>query len=173
MRDEFVFRVFDKHINQLQEVLTTVNESSNTPSDIAIFAGGCFWHMEDTFQKLDGVSSVYTGYTGGHDINPTYKKVVSNTSDHLEGVEVHYNPSLITYDELLQIFWRKVDPTNADGHSAIFYTSLKQKELAEASRKELDSSKRFQKPVVMKIAAATTFFTKPRKNIRTFTKKPV
>lgn len=144
-------------VAEAQDVLTTVNESPNTSSDTAIFAGGCFWHMEDTFQKLDGVSSVYTGYTGGHDKNPTYKKVVSKTSDHLEAVEVHYNPSVIMYDELLQIFWRNVDSTGS-GHSAIFYTSHEQKELAEASRKELDSSKRFHKPVVTKIAAATTFY---------------
>lgn len=127
-------------------------------TDTAIFAGGCFWHMEETFQQLDGVSSVYTGYTGGQDDNPTYKKVVSKTSDHLESIEVHYNPNVITYDELLQAFWINVDPTDAGNQSAIFYTSHEQKKLVEASRKKLDESKRLNKPIVTQIAAATPFY---------------
>ncbi|WP_167747055.1 peptide-methionine (S)-S-oxide reductase [Cohnella luojiensis] len=97
--------------------------------------------MEETFQKLDGVSNVYTGYTGGYNENPTYAQVVSKQTDHLESVEVHYNPNVIRYDELLRIFWRNVDPTDAGGQfgdrgseylSAIYYSN-EQIELAEAS----------------------------------------
>ncbi|WP_420808637.1 peptide-methionine (S)-S-oxide reductase MsrA [Cohnella luojiensis] len=144
-----------------------MNANSNGPSDTAIFAGGCFWHMEEAFQELKGVSSVYTGYTDGHKENPTYEEVLSETTGHLESVEVHYNPNVISYDELLQVFWRNVNPTDAGGQfgdrghsyqSAIFYANNEQKELAEASEKELEASKRFDKPVVTKIAAASTFY---------------
>ena len=143
-----------------------VTEPQAVPSDTAIFAGGCFWHMEETFQQLEGVSNVYTGYTGGHDTNPTYVKVVSNTTDHLESVEVHFNPNEITYEELLQVFWSNIDPT-AGGHygdrgnehqSAIFYKNNEQKEQAEISRHKLRESKRFDKPIATEIAAATTFY---------------
>ncbi|WP_167747053.1 peptide-methionine (S)-S-oxide reductase MsrA [Cohnella luojiensis] len=138
-----------------------------TESDNAIFAGGCFWHMGDTFEKLDGVSSVYTGYTDGHHKNPTYHEVSSGTTGHLESVEVHFDPNVISYDELLQVFWRNIDPTEGDGpfgdrrnpyQPAIFYTSNEQKELAEASKKEMEASKRFDKPIATKIGAATTFY---------------
>jgi peptide methionine sulfoxide reductase msrA/msrB len=154
-------------VAEAQYVVAAINENSNTPSETAIFAGGCFWHMEETFQKLEGVSSVYTGYTGGQKENPTYEEVGSGTTGHVESVEVHYYPNVISYDELLQVFWRNVDPTDAGGQfgdrgnsylSAIFYTSNEQKELVEASKKELEASKRFDKPIVTKIAAATTFY---------------
>ncbi|WP_240343771.1 peptide-methionine (S)-S-oxide reductase MsrA [Paenibacillus sp. SYP-B3998] len=147
--------------------MTTVNEKSNTPYEIAIFAGGCFWNMEEPFEKLDGVLRVVTGYTGGHKENPTYAEVSSRTTGHLESVEVRYNPNRITYDKLLQVFWRNIDPTDADGqfvdrgeeyHSAIFYNSNEQKELAEASRDALVSSRRFDKPIVTKILLASTFY---------------
>ncbi|CAH1210836.1 Peptide methionine sulfoxide reductase MsrA [Paenibacillus allorhizoplanae] len=146
------------HAIEAHDVLPAVNESSSTSSDTAIFAGGCFWHMEKSFRELEGVTDVYTGYTGGKDDKPTYKKVVSKTSDHLESVEIHYDPNVITYEELLQNFWKNVDPTAPGDHSAIFYTSPEQKEIVEASRKELDASKQFSKPVVTKIAAASTFY---------------
>lgn len=143
-----------------------VTEPQAIASDTAIFAGGCFWHMEEVFQQLEGVSNVYTGYTGGRDTNPTYLKVVSNTTDHLESVEVHFNPNEITYEELLQVFWSNIDPT-AGGHdgdrgnehqSAIFYMNNDQKELAEVSLHNLREAKRFGKPIATKIAAATTFY---------------
>ncbi len=127
-------------------------------ADIAIFAGGCFWHMDAAFRKLEGVTNVYTGYTGGQDTKPTYQKVVSGASDHVEAVEVHFDPNVITYDKLLQNFWDSVDVMHAGSHSAIFYTSGEQKELAEKSKNELEASKRFDKPIVTKIAAATTFY---------------
>ncbi|SDW47019.1 peptide-methionine (S)-S-oxide reductase MsrA [Paenibacillus sp. CF384] len=118
--------------------------------DTAVFAGGCFWHMEDAFQKLDGVSTVYAGYTGGVMKDPTYQQVISHATDHLEAVEVHYNPKVITYNELLQQFWKNASPAEA----AIFYTSTEQMELAEASRK--DAAKRIGNAT--KITAATTFY---------------
>lgn len=127
-------------------------------ADIAIFAGGCFWHMDAAFRKLQGVTNVYTGYTGGQDTKPTYQKVVSGASDHVEAIEVHFDPNVITYDKLLQNFWDSVDVTHAGSHSAIFYTNGEQKELAEASRSELTLSKRFHHPIRTKLAAAATFY---------------
>lgn len=170
----FVFIVYSfyslshkKEIVKEHEGLTTGIEDSNTPYETAIFAGGCFWHMEEAFEKLDGVLRVESGYTGGHKENPTYAEVGSKTTGHLESVEVRYNSNLITYDNLLQVFWRNVDPTDPDGQfidrgndllSAIFYNSPKQKQLAEASRDALAQSKRFVKPIVTKISSASTFY---------------
>lgn len=134
----------------------TENQHADEPSDIAIFTGGCFWHMEASFRQLDGVSNVYAGYTGGTKKNPTYNQVIAGTTDHLESVEVHYNPNAISYGELLRNFWRNVDPADAGEQSAIFYTSSEQKASAEASRKELAASERLD--VVTKIAAASTFY---------------
>ncbi|REE69710.1 peptide-methionine (S)-S-oxide reductase [Paenibacillus taihuensis] len=128
------------------------NGNMKEPLETAIFAGGCFWHMEDAFQKLDGVSHVYAGYTGGVMENPTYEQVVSYMSDHIEAVEVHYNPNAITYHELLNNFWKNSDLRE----SAIFYTSNEQRELAQKSLNEM--AKQSIKPVVTKIAAASTFY---------------
>ncbi|MGO4271391.1 peptide-methionine (S)-S-oxide reductase MsrA, partial [Paenibacillus sp. TAF58] len=153
----FYMSFHKKEIAKAQELITTVNENSSTPYETAIFAGGCFWHMEEAFEKIDGVLRVESGYTGGHKENPTYAEVGSETTGHLESVEVRYNPNQITYDNLLQVFWRNVDPTDADGQfvdrgneyqSAVFYNSNEQKELAEASRDALAVSKRFDKPIV-------------------------
>jgi peptide methionine sulfoxide reductase msrA/msrB len=176
----FFYASFHKNeIVKAQEVLTTVNDKLSTPYETAIFAGGCFWHMEESFQKLDGVLRVETGYTGGHKENPTYAEVGSETTGHLESVEVRYNPNQITYDNLLQVFWRNVDPTDADGQfvdhgdeyqSAVFYNSNEQKELAEASREALVSSKRFDKPIVTKILSASKFY-KAEEELQNYYKK--
>lgn len=171
-----------KEIVNAQEVLTTVNENSSTPYETAIFAGGCFWHMEESFEKLDGVLRVESGYTGGHKENPTYAEVGSGTTGHLESVEVRYNPNQITYDNLLQVFWQNVDPTDADGQfvdrgdeylSAVFYTSNEQKELAEASRDALVASKRFDKPIVTKISSASTFYKAEVEHQDYYKKSPI
>ncbi|MDQ0876166.1 peptide methionine sulfoxide reductase msrA/msrB [Paenibacillus sp. V4I3] len=171
-----------KEIVKAQEVLTTVNENSSTPYETAIFAGGCFWHMEEAFEKLDGVLRVESGYTGGHKENPTYAEVGSETTGHLESVEVRYNPKQITYDNLLQVFWRNVDPTNADGQfvdrgneyqSAVFYNSNEQKELVEASRDALVASNRFDKPIVTKISSASTFYKAEVEHQDYYKKNPI
>jgi peptide methionine sulfoxide reductase msrA/msrB len=98
--------------------------------------------MEEAFEKLKGVKSVYTGYTGGHEKNPTYNEVGSGATGHVEAVEVHYDPNVVSYDELLQTFWSNIDPTDANGQfgdrgtpyeSGIFYTNNEQEEAAKAS----------------------------------------
>jgi peptide methionine sulfoxide reductase msrA/msrB len=134
---------------------------------IATFAGGCFWCLEADFEKVPGVLRVVSGYTGGHTEHPTYKEVSSGTTGHAEAVQVYYDPSKITYQELLEFFWRHIDPTDAGGQfvdrggqyrSAIFYHDKEQKQLAEASKKELSRSGRFDKPVVTEIVPFTAFY---------------
>jgi len=131
----------------------------------AIFAGGCFWCMEKPFELLDGVFSVTSGYIGGRTENPTYENY--SEGGHIEGVEILYDPARITYEQLLEVFWRQVDPTDAGGQfvdrghaytTAIFFLDAEQKAAAEKSRAEIDRRKLFAKPVVTPILAATTFY---------------
>ncbi len=133
----------------------------------ATFAGGCFWCMTPPFEKLEGVKEVISGYTGGHVVNPTYEEVVSETTGHRESVEVIYDPSIVTYEKLLDVFWRQINPTDAGGQfvdrgesytSAIFYHNEEQKRLAEESKKKLEQSGRFDKPVVTAILPAGPFY---------------
>ena len=136
-------------------------------SEKATFAGGCFWCVEAPLAQLPGVQSVVSGYTGGHKENPTYEEVCSGTTGHLEAVQVTFQSSTISYDQLLDAFWQLFDPTDADGSfhdrgmqysSAIFYHDEAQKSAAEASKKALDESGRFDKPVVTPILPATHFY---------------
>lgn len=133
----------------------------------ATFAGGCFWCMEPPFEKLEGVKDVVSGYTGGHKKNPTYEEVSSGSTGHVEAVQIIYDPSKITYGKLLEVFWRQIDPTDPGGQfvdrgaqyrSLIFYHSDVQKKAAEESKKELDRTGRFSKPIVTEIAPASEFY---------------
>ncbi|WP_238327552.1 peptide-methionine (S)-S-oxide reductase MsrA [Paenibacillus gorillae] len=147
--------------------VNVAHAGSATKYETAVFAGGCFWQFEPYFEDLTGVLSVSTGYTGGHTENPTYNEVSSGGTGHLESLEVRYNPSQISYDKLLQVFWHSIDPTTADGqfdnrgpqyHTAVFYNSQEQKNAAEASRNALAESGKFDKPIVTEITAATEFY---------------
>jgi len=133
----------------------------------ATFAAGCFWGMEATFRQLPGVISTRVGYTGGDTANPTYKQVCTDTTGHAEAVEIEYDPSKLSYDKLLEVFWENHDPTqlNRQGpdwgkqyRSAIFFHSSEQEAAAKASKELLEKSYRFSKPVVTQIVPATTFF---------------
>lgn len=133
----------------------------------ATFAGGCFWCMEPPFEKIDGVSAVISGYTGGHVENPTYEEVSTGKTGHLEAVQVIYDPKKITYEQLLDAFWMQIDPTDAGGQfvdrgsqygTAIFYHNDEQKRLAENSKKQLDALKIFKKPVVTPIRPFEKFY---------------
>ncbi len=133
----------------------------------AVFAGGCFWCMEQPFESQEGVVDVAAGYTGGKTENPTYSEVTSGKTGHYEAVEVVYDPEKIGYEQLLAIFWRQIDPTDDGGQfgdrgtqyfTAIFYLDEEQKRLAEASKKELDASGIFDKPVVTAILPAVPFY---------------
>lgn len=148
-------------------MVTQVNAGSALHLEKAIFAGGCFWCMVPPFEKLDGVSEVISGYTGGHKVNPTYEEVSSGTTGHMEAVEVTYDPARVSYEKLLDVFWRQINPTDAGGQfvdrgssykSAIFYNNEEQKKLAEKSKKELEQSGRFDKPIVTEIRPAGPFY---------------
>lgn len=151
----------------LAVMLMQTNARAETKYDKAIFAGGCFWCMEPPFEKLEGVKEGISGYTGGHKENPTYKEVSAGGTGHAESVEITYDPSKISYEELLQVFWRQIDPTDGGGQfadrgsqyrSAIFYLSEEQKALAEKSKEELAASGRFEKPIVTGIVPAGKFY---------------
>jgi peptide-methionine (S)-S-oxide reductase len=133
----------------------------------AMFGAGCFWGVEETFRNLKGVLSTAVGYAGGAKENPTYEDVCTDKTGHAEVVEVEFDPSQITYDELLDVFWSNHNPTtvNRQGpdvgtqyRSVIFYFSPEQKSTAEASKKRIDASGRFRQPVVTQIERAPTFW---------------
>ncbi len=133
----------------------------------AVFGGGCFWCMEQPFERLEGVIEVIAGYCGGGEKNPSYKEVSSGGTEHLESVQVIYDPGKISYKELLDTFWRSIDPTDRGGQfadrgshykTAIFYNDQQEKEIAEKSRAELDASGIFEKPVVTDIRPARPFY---------------
>jgi len=133
----------------------------------ATFAGGCFWCMEEPFRKLEGVVSVVSGYTGGKTENPTYEEVCRGTTGHAEAVQVSYDPARIGYRQLLDVFWRQIDPTDPGGafadrgsqyRSTIFYHDEGQRLLAEASREKLERSGKFAKPIATEIVPAGVFW---------------
>ncbi len=136
-------------------------------SEKAIFAGGCFWCMEAAFKELPGVISVISGYTGGARANPSYEEVSSGRTGHFEAIEVTYDPSRISYEEILNEFWRHIDPTDAGGQfadrgsqykTAIFYLNEKQRSIAEESRMKLEKSGIFHSPIATKILKASPFY---------------
>lgn len=143
------------------------NSSAQTKYETAVFAGGCFWCMEAPFEKLEGVIEVISGYSGGQKESPDYKEVSAGGSGHLEAIRVTYEPSKITYAELLDVFWRQIDPTDSGGQfvdrgaqykTAIFYQNDGQRKLAEKSKQELEESGRFKKPIVTEILKAPAFY---------------
>jgi len=158
--------------------MTEMSEGTMT----AVFAGGCFWCTESDFEKIDGVLEVVSGYTGGHDDSPTYEKVSDGQTGHIEAVQVTYDSSRITYKELLEIFWRHVDPTDPGGQfvdrgsqyrSAIFYASEKEKQLAEDTKESLASSGKFSKPIATDILPLGPFYPAEDYHQDYYKKKPV
>jgi peptide methionine sulfoxide reductase msrA/msrB len=139
--------------------------TSEKKTEKAVFAGGCFWCMTPPFEKLDGVISVVSGYTGGPGLNPNYEDYAEK--GHIEAVEITFDPAKITYVELLNVFWRQIDPTDGGGQfvdrgpqyrSAIFYLDEEQKKLAEKSKEDLARSGRFDKPITTEIIKASVFY---------------
>ncbi len=131
--------------------------------DTAIFAGGCFWCMVKPFDSQPGILKVVSGFTGGHVPNPTYQQVTTGTTGHTEAVEITFDPEVISYEELVAIYWQQTDPTDAFGQFAdrgdsyrpvIFYNSEEQKAIAEKSKAQLQASGRFDLPIVTKIEPA-------------------
>lgn len=135
--------------------------------ELATFAGGCFWCMVKPFDEIDGIYGIVSGYIGGHIENPTYKEVCSETTGHYEAVQITFDPSRISYDELLEMYWRQIDPTDPGGQfhdrgqsyeTVIFYHTEEQRQKAEASKKALGESGRFKKPIATKILPAKPFY---------------
>jgi peptide methionine sulfoxide reductase msrA/msrB len=133
----------------------------------ATFAGGCFWCLESDFEKLDGVVEAVSGYSGGETKTPTYEEVSAGGTGHLEAVQVLYDPDKIHYEDLLDVFWRHVDPTDPGGQfvdrgpqyrTVIFYHDDRQRRIAEASKEDLEKSGRFKKPIVTEITKLTAFY---------------
>ncbi|WP_232068524.1 peptide-methionine (S)-S-oxide reductase MsrA [Nitrospira sp. KM1] len=148
----------------------------------AYFAGGCFWCMEEAFEKIDGVSAVTSGYMDGTVKNPSYEDVSSGRTGHAESVEVLYDPSKVSYSRLLESFWKNVDPITANAQfcdhgsqyrSAIFYQSEEEKRLAEQSKQMLEQSKRFKQPIVTQIGPASEFFSAEDYHQDYYKKNPV
>lgn len=133
----------------------------------AVFAGGCFWCMEGPFTMTEGVESVMPGYMGGHVENPTYEQVKTGKTGHLEVVRVTYDPGKVSYPELLDVFWRQIDPTDTEGQfgdrgsqykTAIFYNDDEEKAMAEKSKKRIAKEFDFDKPIATMILKAETFY---------------
>ena len=140
---------------------------SQTTLQTAVFAGGCFWCIEADFEKLEGVDSVVSGYTGGAAETANYKEVTYKETGHYEAVEVRYNENIVSYSELVEYFWRHIDPTNPRGQfcdsgssylSAIFYANEEEQKIVAESLKRLQANKPFEDPIVTDIKAATPFY---------------
>ena len=152
-------------------VSSAVEPSSGKSGAVATFAGGCFWCIESTFEKLDGVTEAVSGYSGGQSANPTYPEVSKGNTGHTETVQIHYDPEVISYEELLFHFWRDIDPTDSAGQfvdrgehyrPAIFYHNEQEKQLALASREALAQSGRFSKPITVEIVPFDEFYKAER-----------
>lgn len=148
----------------------------------ATFAGGCFWCMEQPYENFPGVLRVMSGYTGGNIQSPTYEQVSSGKTGHFEAVQIEYNPTRISYEKLLEIFWHNIDPTNSKGQfcdegsqyrSAIFYHNEDQKRIAEASKNELEKIKPFPEPIVTSLLPASKFYPAEDKHQHYYRRNPL
>jgi peptide-methionine (S)-S-oxide reductase len=148
-------------------ILVTLMSQENSSSETATFGAGCFWCVEAVFEDLKGVKSVVSGYSGGFVKNPAYREVCNGTTGHAEVVQVEFDPGVISFEELLEVFWKTHDPTtlNRQGadvgtqyRSAIFYHNEKQKELAEVYKKKLNQAGIFKDPVVTEISPIKNFY---------------
>ncbi len=148
----------------------------------ATFAGGCFWCMEPPFDKVKGVVSTTSGYIGGTKENPTYEEVSRGSTGHAEALQVVYDPSQVTYAQLLDVFWHNIDPLTPNAQfcdkgsqyrSAIFFHDAEQQRLAEESKQQLEVSGRFKKPIVTEIVAASTFYPAEQYHQDYYQKNPV
>ncbi len=151
-------------------------------TETAIFAGGCFWCVESDFDKVDGVISTVSGYTGGHTKDATYREVTAGGTGHREAVEIEFDPSVVDYGQLLDIFWRSVNPTDNGGQfcdrgesytTAIFATSEDQKEAAERSKANLQTSGKLKKDIVTPVLEAMTFYPAEDYHQNYYKKNPV
>ena len=155
------------HLNVFSQETGVAKASNGGTTATAIFAGGCFWCMEPPYDKLDGVHATISGYIGGNTVNPSYKQVSSGTTGHTEALQVTYDPTRVSYEKLLEVFWRNVDPTTDDRQfcdrgsqyrPGIFYLDEAQEKAARASLAELEKNKPFRDAIKVEITAAATFY---------------
>ncbi len=155
---------------------------AKTRKEKATFAGGCFWCMEHPFEKIDGVDSVVSGYIGGETVDPTYQDVSDGNTGHLEAVEITYDPSKVSYEKLLEIFWRQINPIDRGGQfvdrgsqyrSAIFYHNEEQKQMAQNSIRQLNDSGLFKVPIATELIKAETFYPAEEYHQDYYKKNPV
>ena len=158
-----VFHAYSKQSDAKREAMTDIPKNAKT----ATFAGGCFWCSESDLERAEGVIEVVSGYTGGKEKNPTYEDVSYGRTGHYEAVQVIYDPSRISYEKLLTLFWRHIDPTDDGGQfvdrgsqyrTAIFYDGEKQRRLAQQSKEDLQASGRFDRPIATEILPLETFY---------------
>jgi methionine-S-sulfoxide reductase len=159
----------------------TAAEPNSAGAKTAIFAGGCFWCMQPPFDHANGVLKTVVGYTGGKASDANYSAVSAHLTQHRESIEVTYDPAQISYDQLLDIFWRNIDPTQADGQfadiglsyrTAIYYSTDEEKQIAEASKERLGKSGKFQKPIVTEILPAMKFYPAEEYHQKYYLKNP-
>jgi peptide-methionine (S)-S-oxide reductase len=163
-------------------IRASLQQTSGEGYRTATFAGGCFWCMEPPFDELPGVVSTTSGYTGGHTKNPTYEEVSAGHTGHAEVVEVVYDPAKISYEQLLDVFWKNIDPitpnrqfcdVGSQYRSAIFYHGDDEKLLAEKSKRAIENSGRFDKPIVTEIHPAGTFYRAEEYHQDYYKKNPI
>jgi len=159
-----------------------MEKSDEREIESAVFAGGCFWCTESDFEKVDGVIEVISGYTGGQKENPTYTEVSSGGTGHAEAALVRYDPKKVSYEKLLEVFWRHIDPTDPGGQfadrgtqyrSAIFYKNEIQRQLAEKSKQDLQASGRFERPIATQIVPLTRFYPAENYHQDYYKKNPI
>lgn len=161
---------------------STNQAAADTIPGKAYFAGGCFWCMEEVFEKVDGVLSATSGYMGGTVSNPTYEEVSAGRTGHAESVEVIYDPAKVSYQKLLDAFWRNVDPITPNAQfcdhgnqyrSAIFFQTDEEKRASDSSKQTIEQSKRFKEPIVTQIVMASRFFPAEEYHQDFYKKNPV
>ncbi len=149
------------------EPMTSKKMQDLSQYNVATFAGGCFWCIEGAFEGMEGVAEAISGYAGGTKENPTYEDVAYGQTDHREAVQIYFDPAIVPYKELVDHFWRQIDPTDAEGQfadrgfqysTAIFYHNEEQKKIAEESKKALEESGKFDAPIATQILPFTTFY---------------
>ena len=144
-----------------------IDNLATSQKETAIFAGGCFWCMEPPFDKLDGVISTTSGYTSGHKQNPTYREVSAGKTGHTEAIQIVFDPKIVSYTELLAVFWKNIDPVAIDRQfcdagaqyrSGIYYQNETQEKAAKRSLSQLEQNKPFKEKIATEVVAASTFY---------------
>jgi methionine-S-sulfoxide reductase len=177
-----VYELFAGSVDETAEIAKRKEARQNKNYEKAVFAGGCFWCVQPPYDYLDGVITTTVGFTGGTEVDPTYREVAGGKTSHTEAVEVIYDPEKVGYDKLVEIFWRNINPTDAGGQfvdrgsqyrPGIFYVNEEQKKAALASKKKLEESGRYDKPVVVEITEATPFYDAEEYHQKYYIKSPV